>query len=150
MFDNSTISFSIPCEILEFDIEIISERAHPEMEAVGILLHQESETLDQNALPVSLISRLIRKGFIQSDLLEFSSIGTSVLDNLSTEELVNNLLQRRDREVTTLKVVRDRMFGTLSTVRNMHSYCKDSLHPSIQCETSVPSFDNLSPKNRNF
>lgn len=150
MFDNSTISFSIPCEILEFDIEIISERAHPEMEAVGILLHQESETLDQNALPVSLISRLIRKGFIQSDLLEFSSIGTPLLDNLSTEELVNDLLQHREREVTTLKVVRDRMFGTLSTVRNMHSYSKDSLHPSIQCDTSVPSFDNLSPKNRNF
>ena len=150
MVDNSTISFSIPCEILEFDIEIISERAHPEMEAVGILLHQKSETLDQDALPVSLLSRLIRKGFIQSDSLEFSSIDSSQLDNLSTEELVNNLLERRYREVTTVKVVRDRMFGTLSTVKNMHSYNKDSLHPSIQCGTSVPSFDNLSPKNRNF
>ena len=150
MVDNSSISFSIPCEILEFDIEIISERAHPEMEAAGILLHQESETLDQNALPVSLLSRLIRKGFIQSDSLEFSSIDSSLLDNLSTEELVNNLLERRYREVTTVKVVRDRMFGTLSTVKNMHIYSKDTLHPSIQCETSVPSFDDLSPKNRNF
>jgi phosphatidylserine/phosphatidylglycerophosphate/cardiolipin synthase-like enzyme len=150
MLDNSTISFSIPCEILEFDIEIISERAHPEMEAVGILLHQESETFDQNALPVSLISRLIRKGLVQSDSLEFSSIDTSLLDNLSTEELVNNLLQRREREVTTVKVVRDRMFGTLSTVKNMHNSSKDSLYPSIQCESSVPSFENLSQKNRNF
>ena len=150
MLDNSTISFSIPCEILEFDIEIISERAHPEMEAVGILLHQESETLDQNSLPVSLISRLIRKGLIQSDSLEFSSNDTSLLDNLSTEELVNNLLQRREREVTTVRVVRDRMFGTLSTVKNMHSSNKDGLYPSIQCESSVPSFENLSPKNRNF
>lgn len=150
MHDNSTISFSIPCEILEFDIEIISERAHPEMEAVGILLHQESETFGQNVLPVSLISRLIRKGFIQSDSLEFSSIDTPLLDNLSTEELVNNLLQRREREVTTVKVVRDRMFGTLSTVKNMHSSSKDSLYPSIQCESSVPSFENLSHKNRNF
>ena len=150
MIDNSTISFSLPCEILEFHIEIISEKAHPEMEAVGILLNQKSETLDQNALPFSLISRLIRKGLINSDSLKFSSSDSSLLGNLSTEELVNNLLQRKEREVTTLKVVRDRMFGTLSTVKNMHSSSRNSLHPSIQCEPSVPSFENLKQKDRNF
>ena len=150
LIDNTTISFSIPCEILEFDIEVIPEGAHPEMEAVGILLHQQSEHIDPNTLPVSLISRLIRKGFIYSESLGFSSIESPLLDNLSAEELVNNLVQRRNREITTLKVVRDRMFGTLSIVENMHSSSKDSPHQIIPCQPSVPPFEELKQKDRNF
>ena len=150
LIDNTTLSFSIPCEILEFDIEVIPEGAHPEMEAVGILLHQQSEHIDPNTIPVSLISRLIRKGFIYSESLDFSSIDSPLLDNLSTEELVNNLVQRRNREITTFKVVRDRMFGTLSIVENMHSSSKDSPHQIIPCQPSVAPFEELKQKDRNF
>jgi phosphatidylserine/phosphatidylglycerophosphate/cardiolipin synthase-like enzyme len=150
LIESTTISYSIPCEILEFDIEVIPEGAHPEMEAFGILLHQQLEYIDVNTLPVSLISRLIRKGLIYSESLDFSSLDSPLLDNLSTEELLKDLLQRRNREITTFKVVRDRMFGTLSIVENMHSSSKDSPHQIIPCKPSLPPFEDLKQKDRNY
>ena len=81
--------------------------------------------------------------------MDFSSLDSPLLDNLSTEELLKDLLQRRNREITTFKVVRDRMFGTLSIVENMHSSSKDSPHQIIPCKPSLPPFEDLKQKDRN-
>lgn len=143
MEESTCLLFNVPCEILEFDLEIVPEGLHPEMEAFTSLIDRLSNGQDVPSSPISAQVRMIRKGFLRNPLFDFPSKHSPPPEGLSVLELVEFFRKERIIDTITFQVVRDLQFGTLSGPKSLGHRLQEPPSASIELEQIVPSFENM-------
>lgn len=152
MTDQTDIVFRVPCEILEFEIEVIAEGTHPEMEAFGVMMgNLNHSTTEGTTMPLAMISRAIRKGMIADHPFDTPKSDNTPSNDISTENLVRHIRDHRQVEATTLRVVRDLSYGTFS-----QPWILEKQYPTkegrvfIDCPPTKTSFNSSNTTNQDF
>ena len=143
--------FHIPCEIIEFELEVIPEGIPPEMEALALLLDKVEDQSEEHQIPLASKVRMIRKGYVNEPLLDYQLNRVPVPSDLSARELVDYFRTQRKIERCTLRVVRDLHFGTISNAR-LHSHEQRNSFEKVEInvESLRPPFQEVKKDNMNF
>lgn len=151
MEPTAQLVFRVPCEIIEFELEVIPEGISPEMEALTLLLDKVGYQSEEHQIPLASKVRMIRKGYVNEPLLNHQLNRVPIPSDLSAKELVDYFRTQRKIERCTLRVVRDLHFGTVSNAR-LHSHEQgNSLDKvEIDVESLRTPFQELKKDNMNF
>lgn len=140
------IWFSLPCEILEFEIEVLPEGAHPEMEAFGVITQRsQAKNAGKGSPPFALQAHLIRKGFVDIDGQSFPTYHQPPELDITAENLVKHMQLERPVERSTIRVARDLVYGTimrLSDLKNEPPVLGEQ-EQMIQLDQIMPSFNDI-------
>ena len=71
MEHTTQLIFHVPCEIIEFELEVIPEGMPPEMEALAMLLNKLEHKSEEHQIPLASKVRMIRKGYVNEPLLDY-------------------------------------------------------------------------------
>lgn len=146
------IVFRVPCEILEFEIEVIADGTHPEMEAFGVKIGNLNQlSLNETSLPLAMISRAIRKGMVEDHLFDTPKSENAPPSNLSTNELVSHIRAHRHVDTTTIQVIRDLTYGTFSQPWILEKqYPVKEGRVFVDCQPGKPPFNSSKTTNQDF
>ena len=151
MEPTTQLVFHVPCEIIEFELEVIPEGIPPEMEALALLLDKVEHQSEEHQMPLASKARMIRKGYVNEPLLDYQLNRVPIPSDLSARELVDYFRKQRRIERCTLRVVRDLHFGTISNARlHSHEQGKALEKVEIYVESLRPPFQEQKKDNRNF
>jgi phosphatidylserine/phosphatidylglycerophosphate/cardiolipin synthase-like enzyme len=121
---------------------LIPEGFNPELDAVGILVHRNGDLRENQPRPNSLITRLMRKGFVHSHKSMHLPPNNQEIETLTGNNLVEFIGCHQTPEIRTLYVVRERLYGSLLTSKVLTT--KPSNYgdtPVIQSEPIIPPFE---------
>ena len=147
------IWFSLPCEILEFEIEVLPEGAHPEMEAFGVITQRsQAKNAGKGSPPFALQAHLIRKGFVEIDGQSFPTYHQPPELDISAENLVKHMQLERPVERSTIRVVRDLVYGTIMRLSDLNDEPSvlGEQEQMIQLDQIMPSFNDIERSEVNY
>lgn len=141
MKDIQNIILAVPCDILELEIELIPQGFNPNLDAFGILTHRNKNLGEYKQLPKSLITRLMRKGFVAADESLHLPSDSQIMDSIAGDELIQFIGMHHCPKLMTLHIVRERLYGSLLTAKVLHSQPSNlGKIPVITNEPNIPEF----------